>query len=179
MKIYTKTGDSGSTSLLGGERVDKNHPRIEAYGTIDELNSFIGLLEVYTNHSSSKLFLRSIQNKLFNIGSILACPRDVNYNLPQITISDIEEMENEIDKMDQVLSPLTAFILPGGSIAISHTHVCRTISRRAERRVIEVVRLEHIDSNIIIFLNRLSDYFFVLGRFIACEEKIEEIKWQK
>ena len=178
MKIYTKTGDKGKTSLLTGKRVPKYHPRIEAYGTVDELNSFIGLLRAYDFNDGDKEALIEIQNLLFNIGSNLAMDeKKPEYALPEISEKDIELLEKEMDRMDTILPKLKEFILPGGDKAVALCHVCRSVCRRTERLCIELSENEDIDNLIIIYLNRLSDYFFVLGRKIAFDKKIEVPTW--
>jgi cob(I)alamin adenosyltransferase len=178
MKIYTKTGDKGKTSLLNGKRVPKYHPRIEAYGTVDELNSFIGLLRAFDFNKDDKNALISIQNLLFNIGSNLAMDeKNTEYPLPQVTEKDIELLENEMDRMDDVLPKLKEFILPGGDKAVALSHVCRSVCRRVERLCTELSENEEINDLIIIYLNRLSDYFFVLGRKIAFDKNIEIPTW--
>lgn len=172
MKIYTKTGDKGETSLLGGTRVSKSDARIEAYGTIDELNSCIGL--VVSSVKTHREFLISIQHHLFNAGSILASDGRKQFKLPEITDKDIHALEVEIDRMNEILEPLKNFILPGGSVAASHAHVARCVCRRAERRVVD---LKEDYSDIVKYLNRLSDYLFVLSRSILQEEGVPEVKW--
>lgn len=176
MKIYTKTGDKGKTSLYGGTRIFKSDARIEAYGNIDELNSFLGLL-IEFSPSIKKELLFKIQNELFVQGSHLAAGNDHDFKLPEFNESLVQELETDIDSMNEVLDPLKHFILPGGSTSISYAHVCRTIARRAERGVVKLSIEENVPQEIIIFLNRLSDYFFVLARFIAKEEDVQETKW--
>lgn len=174
MKIYTKTGDKGETSLLGGTRVSKAHQKIEAYGTVDELNSIIGLLV-----SSDERYIqvhKEIQNTLFNIGSLLATEREVNFTLPEVKEEDIVFLEEQIDSMNEFLPKLKTFVLPGGDMCNAYAHMARTVCRRAERRV---VVLEGEYGLIIRYLNRLSDYFFVLGRAYLYHAGIEEDKWQK
>jgi len=179
MKIYTKTGDKGKTSLLSGKRVPKNHPRIEAYGTVDELNSFIGLLRAYDINDGDKLVLGRIQNLLFTMGSNLAMEeKNPDFGLPEINTHDIEQLEKEMDRMDEILPKLNAFIIPGGDKAVALSHVCRSICRRAERLCIELFENEPVDDLIIIYLNRLSDYFFMLGRKIAYDKKIAVPEWK-
>jgi len=180
MKLYTKTGDSGLTGLIGGTRISKNDLRIEAYGTIDELNSFVGLLTTYDILEKELLFLRYIQNHLFSIGSHLATDRN-RVNLPKAAIisdQDVSLIETEIDTLDGFLPELTAFILPGGTQASSFSHICRTIARRAERRIIEVSNLYDVDSQVIVFVNRLSDYFFALARYLNVDNGQKEIYWK-
>lgn len=177
MKIYTKSGDKGETSLFGGSRISKDHMRIEAYGTIDELNSFLGFcIEKVKNHTEVEL-LKKIQIKLFDIGSILASPKDSSYALPEISEKDISSLETSIDEMNESLPPLKHFILPGGSEAIASTHLCRTVCRRAERRIVSVADDVKDAALIIKYINRLSDYFFIFGRYVGFKQSIEEIKW--
>ena len=165
MKIYTKSGDKGETSLLSGNRVSKNHARIEAYGSVDELSSFIGYLRAYDIDENSKIVLFKIQKVLFSMGSLLALDENkYKLNLDNIKISDIEFLENEIDAMNENLPKLTEFIIPGGSKTAGLSHVCRTVCRRCERLVVGLEKTEDVDNNIIQYLNRLSDYFFVLAR---------------
>ncbi len=181
MKIYTKTGDEGLTGLIGGTRVPKNDLRIEAYGTVDELNSFIGLLASYPQLDDELSFLEKIQHRLFAVGSHLATDREQT-NMDEASIisdEDIAELEGSIDRITEKLPPLKAFILPGGSREGSVCHVCRTVSRRAERRITEVSQIYNIDKQIIIYINRLSDYFFVLSRFITLKKGNKEILWKK
>ncbi len=180
-KIYTKGGDRGQTSLIGGTRVGKNNQRIEAYGTIDELNAFIGLLSTYALKESDILFLKEIQHKLFNMGSNLATDPDKT-TLQQASIIesvDISNLEDAIDRMDDELPELNNFVLPGGSAAGATAHICRTITRRAERRVIDLNETSPLDPAIIQYLNRLSDYFFVLSRYITVNEGNTEFLWKK
>lgn len=180
MKIYTKTGDKGETGLIGGTRISKSDVRIEAYGTVDELNSFIGMLLCYDAMGGQNKVLESIQNKLFVIGSHLATDTSVAKISEKsiITELDILKIENEIDKMNAELPELRAFILPGGSVEGSFCHICRTISRRAERRIIELDILHRVDNHIIVYANRLSDYFFTLARFVSFNIGAKEILWK-
>lgn len=178
MKIYTKGGDKGQTSLFGGKRLSKDHIRIEAYGTIDELNSFVGLLTANLPTSVYNNLLVNIQNRLFDIGSHLASDADKMVLPSHIDDNDIKSLENGIDAMNEELPPLKNFILPGGSQTISLAHVCRTICRRAERRVVTLQQNEEIENQVVIYLNRLSDFFFTLARYEAHVSQIEEIKWQ-
>jgi cob(I)alamin adenosyltransferase len=179
MKIYTKTGDKGKTSLLTGKRVSKNHPRIEAYGSIDELNSFIGLLRSNALNANDSLFLEQIQNNLFSIGSLLAMDeKRPEFGLKEINPFDIQQIENEIDEITLLLPKLKSFIIPGGSQAIASCHVCRSVCRRAERHCIQLDEFEAVEPNIIIYLNRLSDYFFMLARKVAFENKIKLPEWK-
>ncbi len=180
-KIYTKTGDLGKTSLIGGTKVPKSNIRIEAYGTIDELNSFIGLTADHLTHEPSKNILKEIQDRLFTIGSSLACDPDKESKLkiPDLKETDIELLEKEIDKMNAELAEMKSFILPGGHVAISTTHVTRCVCRRAERLCVNMQ--EHdlfVDSLVIKYLNRLSDYLFVLARYAGHLLGIEDIPWK-
>ncbi len=182
MKIYTKTGDKGETGLYGGVRVSKNSPRIEAYGTIDELNSFIGLAVTEVQDKAVKDLLNKIQNQLFTVGTDLSTPysfEDQKKDILRVTPDFYEEIEKSIDFFEEKLDELKNFIIPGGSKSASLLHICRTISRRSERRIVALNSLEQINSNIVIFLNRLSDLFFVLSRY---ENKISnhpDIIWNK
>jgi len=179
LKIYTKTGDSGTTSLLGGARVSKAHIRIDAYGTIDELNSYIGLLNDQAVNAPRHDFLKEIQDRLFTIGSHLATePGKDKVVKPDLFDSDIESLEGGMDTMDADLPALTSFILPGGHQSVSFAHLARTVCRRAERIAIALNDHEAVDPLIIRYLNRLSDYLFVLGRKMAQELKAEEVKWE-
>lgn len=177
MKIYTKTGDEGTTSLFGGRRIAKDDLRIEAYGTVDELNSFIGLLLASIQDDGQQAVLTEVQNRLFTIGAALATDPNNSNVSSDIHDHDIERLEREMDNMDQLLSPLRNFILPGGDIAISNAHVCRTVCRRAERRVITLASESTVDKKIVIYLNRLSDYFFILSRYLSHIHQIVEIPW--
>ena len=178
-KIYTKTGDKGTTALIGGIRVPKNHPRIETYGTVDELNAFIGLLRDQEIDTYSKQRLTKIQEQLFTLESQVALDPDKNSSkLPALFDEDVEMLEKEIDKMNETLPPLTAFILPGGHPVVSYAHICRTICRRAERLIIKLNTNSSVDEINIRYLNRLSDYLFVLGRKFAMDFKVEETVWK-
>ncbi|HMN26472.1 MAG: cob(I)yrinic acid a,c-diamide adenosyltransferase [Ignavibacteriaceae bacterium] len=180
MKIYTKTGDKGETGLFGGERVSKNSLRLNAYGTIDELNSFVGLAIIETNCDEIKNLLIDLQNKLFFLGSDLATPeteKNKKLKITRLPDSYIFETEQAIDKFETQLEKLKHFILPGGSRGSALLHICRTISRRAEREVVALKTTEHIGENIVIFLNRLSDLFFVLSRFENKYSNIPDTKW--
>lgn len=178
-KIYTKTGDKGTTSLIGGARVPKYHPRIEAYGTVDELNSFIGLLRDQDIDAHSKTVLTIIQERLFTLESMVAQePNNEAVDLPRLSSGDVELLEKEIDKMNEKLPPLTSFILPGGHPFVSYSHICRTICRRSERLLIKLSVDSQVEDINIIYLNRLSDYFFVLGRKLAADLKVDEILWK-
>lgn len=178
MKIYTKTGDKGQTSLIGGKRVPKYHARIEAYGTIDELISYIGFLRDQDIDSETRSFLIAIQDKLMSCASILAADcSDCKVKIPKILPQDISKVESEIDRMDSQLEPLSSFILPGGHQAVSVCHVCRTTCRRAERIVIKLSEETPVPDDLIKYINRLSDYFFMLSRYLAKKLKIEQIPW--
>lgn len=177
-KIYTKTGDTGKTSLFGGKRVLKDDERIEAYGTIDELNSFVGLLRDSVERQEIIGQLAKIQNKLFDLGSYLATPEKKKED-SGVTADNILWMEACIDEMDSELPPLKNFILPGGHPHVSYAHLCRTVCRRAERKVVSLDKSSEIDPLVIQYLNRLSDYFFILARSIALQYGVAEIKWSK
>ena len=177
MKIYTKTGDTGETSLFGGARLPKNHIRIESYGTVDELNSYIGLVSDSTDNQSIKLVLKEIQDRLFTIGSHLASDPSKDMIVPDLKLTDIETLETEMDNMDLVLEPLRHFILPGGHVSVSYCHVARCVCRRCERLVVALAQNEKVDAMIVQYLNRLSDYLFVLARYMAHELGIVENKW--
>lgn len=177
-KIYTKGGDKGETSLLGGTRVPKYHDRIEAYGTLDELNSYVGLIRDQQIDQHYKDILFDIQNKLFIAESHLASDKQENIKqLPKLNTENITLLEKEIDKMDEEIPPLKSFILPGGHTVVSYCHIARTICRRAERVVIKLGNQHEIDPVIVKYLNRLSDYLFVLARKIAKDFNIEESLW--
>ena len=180
-KIYTKTGDLGKTSLIGGTRVPKSHLRIESYGTIDELNSFIGFLFDQLTDETSKKILREIQDRLFTIGSSLACDpeKEPKMKLPDLREEDIKLLETSIDEMNNALKPMKSFILPGGSMAVSSAHIARCVCRRAERICVNM--LEHemfVDPLVVKYLNRLSDHLFVLARYIAHLTGVSEIEWK-
>ncbi len=180
MKLYTKTGDKGQTGLIGGTRVSKNDIRIETYGTVDELNSFIGMLTTYSIPDEYRSFLRIIQNQLFAIGSYLATDTSkVPLSRASILNNDaILRLENEIDRLDEFLPSLSSFVLPGGSQSGALCHVCRTITRRTERRLFDMNELYTIDNQIIVYFNRLSDYFFALSRYFTLQNGGEEIYWK-
>jgi cob(I)alamin adenosyltransferase len=178
-KIYTKTGDEGLTSLFGGKRLLKSDLRIDTYGTTDELNSWIGVLRDMDVNQSRKGTLIEIQDRLFTIGSILATePGNTKVKIPSLSESDVIFLEKRIDEMDTILAPLLFFVLPGGHPSISWGHVARTVCRRAERLVIALDATEKIDPVVIKYLNRLSDYLFVLCRMMAHELKIDETPWK-
>lgn len=178
--IYTCTGDTGTTSLVGGKRLPKDDTRIEAYGTIDELSANVGLLATSANLAPGQLeILQTIQNKLFNIGSYLATDNDSPTDIAGLTDSDIGHIEQAIDSMDAQLPPLRNFVLPGGTATAAIAHVCRTVARRAERRIVTLSRIAPIDPRVMKFINRLSDYFFVLARFNNVKAQVDEIFWNK
>jgi cob(I)alamin adenosyltransferase len=178
MKIYTKTGDQGTTSLFGGKRVSKAALRIEAYGTVDELNSWIGLLRDQQVNAIRKEFLTGIQDRLFTTGSILATePGNTKVKIPALTDADVEKLEAEIDAMDSALPSMRSFILPGGHQSVSFCHISRTVCRRAERLIIALNDTEPVDPIVIKYINRLSDYLFVLARKMGAELRSEEVLW--
>jgi cob(I)alamin adenosyltransferase len=179
MKIYTKTGDKGTTSLIGGTRLSKAHVRIEAYGTVDELNSYIGLLRDQPVNESRKDLLKEIQDRLFTIGSHLASePEQSKRILPDLEDRDIAFLETEMDKIDTNIPPLRAFVLPGGHVSVSFGHIARTVCRRAERAVIHLQQGEEVEAIVIRYLNRLSDYLFMLCRAMTYELGVEEVIWK-
>ena len=181
MKIYTKTGDKGTTSLIGGTKVPKSHLRIEAYGTVDELNSYIGLCKDLLTDEQGQKVLLEVQDRLFTIGSSLACDpiKEPKMRIPDLKETDIELLEKEIDRMEETLPPMKCFILPGGHTTLSHLHIARCVCRRAERCCVrlELESLE-VEEIIIKYLNRLSDYLFVLSRYTGHQLKAEEIPWK-
>jgi len=178
MKIYTKTGDKGETSLFGGSRVSKGHLRIHAYGTLDELNSYIGLLNDLSSDEKMSQELHRIQDRLFTLGALLATEHEkAKKRLPIITLEDIEYLEESIDKMDQSLDPLKTFILPGGHPTVSYCHIARCVCRRAERLTVELSEHNNIDVLVIQYLNRLSDYLFVCSRYLTKILKVQEKLW--
>ena len=185
MKIYTKTGDNGTTALFGGTRVAKHHIRIESYGTIDELNSWLGLIRDQEINAQAINMLTTIQEKLFTVGAILATDPEKailkngkeRLNIPKVNRSDIELLEKEMDQMNAELPEMTHFILPGGHTTVSYCHIARTVCRRAERLVSHLNANESIDELVMMYINRLSDYLFVLARKLSSELQAEEIKW--
>lgn len=185
MKIYTKTGDLGETSLLGGKRVPKHHLRIDTYGTVDELNSHIGLLkDQHLDEAISKTLLK-IQNDLFTIGSMLATPPESEntrpskkrLNIPQISSNDVAYLEKEIDRLQEELPEMTHFVLPGGHPTVSICHITRCVCRRAERIIVLLHFEEQVNEHILAYFNRLSDYLFVLARKLTRDNQAEEIPW--
>jgi len=179
MKIYTKTGDKGKTSLIGGTRVSKHHIRIEAYGTVDELNSHIGLIRDQQIDEHSKKILIEIQDRLFTIGSSLASDPDKSrMKIPDLKEEDITLLEKEIDTMNEVLPQMRSFVLPGGNTIVSYCHIARCVCRRAERITIHLSENSFVDELVIKYLNRLSDYLFVLARKLSQDLKAVEIPWK-
>ena len=186
MKIYTKTGDSGQTSLFGGQRVPKYHLRIESYGTVDELNSYIGLIRDQQIDNHLKTILIQIQNDLFTLGAMLATPPEKEklksgkdrLNIPKVSDDSIQQLEEEIDQMNETLAPMTCFVLPGGHTTVSFCHIARCVCRRAERLCVQLNDTEPLDEHIITYLNRLSDYIFVLARKLTLVNQAEEIPWK-
>ena len=178
MKIYTKRGDSGETSLIGGDRVAKHHIRIEAYGTIDELNSYIGILRSFTDDKINSKVLPEIQDRLFTVGSLLASAPGSKMRVPDLHDADTELLEESIDQMNAELPELRSFVLPAGSLEVSHCHVARCICRRAERLIVHLNEEQHIEPIIIQYINRLSDYLFVLSRYKGMKQGVEEVSWK-
>ena len=179
--IYTRTGDKGKTSLVGGARVKKTHVRLEAYGTVDELNSQLGLLYTYLTEEGDKKLILWVQHKLFSVGSYLATDQS-NTALrieSQIADEDIHRLENAIDEADALLPPLKAFVIPGGSRGSAVCQVCRTVCRRAERRILTMAEEHEVTENVSAFINRLSDYLFVLARKMNLLAETDEIYWDK
>ena len=185
MKIYTRTGDKGTTALFGGTRVPKHHIRIDSYGTVDELNSHIGLIRDQKIEESSKKMLIDIQDKLFTVGAVLATDPEKailkngekRLNIPTIDMEDIQQLEKEIDKMNESLPPMTHFVLPGGHQTVSFCHIARCVCRRAERLATALHEIEPFEEITLHYLNRLSDYLFVLARKLSHDLKAEEIEW--
>ncbi len=178
MKIYTKTGDVGETSLFGGRRVLKSELRIDAYGTVDELNSWIGLLADTQADVATRQLLRQIQDRLFTLGSTLAAdPENEKLKVPDLHESDVALLESTMDAYEAVLAPLRHFVLPGGHVHVSYCHLARTVCRRAERLCVALHAAESIHPLLIKYLNRLSDYLFVLARKTAHDLNVEEVKW--
>ena len=181
IKIYTKTGDAGLTSLIGGTKVPKSDLRIDAYGTVDELNSWIGLINDQLNMEEFKNELKDIQDRLFTIGSSLACDADKEpkMKLPDLHESDIRLLEVKIDEMTAQLPPMKSFILPGGHVTVSSIHVCRTVCRRAERLLVGMQQHElFLEPKVLQYINRLSDYLFTLARYAAEKLGVPEIPWK-
>jgi cob(I)alamin adenosyltransferase len=178
MKIYTKTGDQGETSLIGGTRVPKFHLRIECYGTVDELNSYIGLIRCQDIDTHAQQILKEIQDRLFTIGASLASdPGKSRMKTPDLHLTDITLLEEEIDLMNEVLPELKHFVLPGGNTVISYCHIARCICRRAERLTVHLAAESYVDNHVTIYLNRLSDYLFVLARKLGFDVNADENVW--
>ncbi len=177
-KIYTKTGDEGQTALFGGKRLPKSHLRIECYGTVDELNSFLGLVRDSSQDSHVRSTLFEIQNRLFDLGANLATDPEKQLPIPTLTEADIQLLENDIDMMESSLPQLKNFILPGGHVVVSHCHVARCVCRRAERLVVALSMEENVGTGVLKYLNRLSDYLFVLARKLGQQVGAEEVIWK-
>ena len=185
MKIYTKTGDKGTTALFGGKRVSKNHLRIESYGTVDELNSYIGLIKDQEIDNQTKNILVKIQNDLFTLGSMLATPLEneilkngkERLNIPKITAESVAYLENTIDEISSKLPQMTHFILPGGHTTVSYCHIARCVCRRSERLSVSLHEQEEINPIILTYLNRLSDFLFILARKLSNDLSAKEIPW--
>jgi len=180
MKIYTKTGDQGLTSLIGGSRVPKSSLRIDCYGTVDELNSYLGLLRDQEVNAARRDFLKEIQDRLFTIGSHLATDpeQEGTKRLPDLHAADVALLEMEMDAMSETLTPLRHFVLPGGHPAVSFGHVARCVCRRAERLAVHLREESAVEELVIMYLNRLSDYLFVLSRAMAHDLGVEEVTWK-
>jgi cob(I)alamin adenosyltransferase len=178
-RIYTKTGDKGETSIIGGTRLPKYHVRIEAYGAVDELNSWIGLIRDQNETSAHINVLLEIQDRLFTMGSLLAADPEKNkMTLPQLSEKDVELLESEIDKIEDEVPPMKSFVLPGGNPLVSYCHISRCVCRRAERDVLKLSIEQRVDELIVKYLNRLSDYLFTLSRKLAFDLKVDEIPWK-
>ena len=179
MKVYTKTGDKGQTSLFGGKRVPKHDLRIDAYGTVDELNSYIGLIRDQDIDKRSIETLIEVQDRLFTLGSILATePGNTKMKIPQIFPEDIILLEKEMDEMNEHLPEMRSFVLPGGHTTVSYCHITRCVCRRAERLISHLSENEEIDPLVLQYLNRLSDYLFVLARKIVIDKEVQEVEWK-
>ena len=181
MKIYTKTGDRGTTSLIGGTKVSKSHLRIDAYGTVDELNSWIGVVSDHTSDEALKKVLKEVQDRLFTIGSSLACDpeKEPKLKIPDLHEGDITFLESEIDRMSAALPEMKSFVLPGGAPAVSFAHVARCVCRRAERLCVALQEVDlEVEDLVLKYLNRLSDHLFMLARYIGQQQGAEEIKWK-
>jgi len=178
MKVYTKTGDKGKTSLFGGSRVSKGHIRIHAYGTVDELNSYIGLLSDLSPDESRNQELLRIQDRLFTLGALLATENEASKKrLPSITLKDISVLEESIDRMEESLDPIKTFVLPGGHPTVSYCHISRCVCRRAERICVELSEINRVEEFVIQYLNRLSDYLFVFSRHLTKILSVKETPW--
>lgn len=176
-RIYTKTGDEGDTALFGGRRVAKSHLRVDAYGTVDELNSYVGWLRDSVLEEEIKQLLTQVQHRLFTVGAALASDPEKHPPIPDLLPEDIALLEKEIDRMDAHLPPLKHFILPGGHTTVSVCHVCRTVCRRAERLVVALHQTDPVEPLVLQYLNRLSDYFFMLARQLGHDLGAEEVIW--
>lgn len=179
--VYTRTGDAGITSLVGGTRVPKTHIRLEAYGTVDELNAHLGLLATYLTDEYDRNCILRVQHTLFAVGAQLAtdASQPVSGQQPAVSQTQVEALEQEIDRVDSLLPPLRAFVLPGGGRGAAQCHVCRTVCRRAERRILALAQEVAVPPELTAYMNRLSDYLFVLSRKLNQDEKKGEIIWQK
>jgi len=177
-RIYTKTGDAGETALFGGRRLPKSHLRIEAYGTVDELNSYLGLVRDCTEDDELRLLLKDIQERLFSLGACLATDPAKNTTPSGLHLFDVEILEKQIDAMEAGLPPLKNFILPGGHTTVSFCHIARCVCRRAERLVVALNLTEPVDPILIKYLNRLSDYLFVLARLFSKKLGAAEVIWK-
>ena len=180
MKIYTKTGDEGKTSLFGGQRVSKDAPRVEAYGTVDELNALLGVVATFLDDTTLLERIRHIQGDLFVIGADLATPADAGKAaawVPRLTAADVQRLETWIDEAEAELAPMKTFVLPGGTPAAAHLHLARTVCRRAERRVVSLEHFEPISPEVRVYLNRLSDLLFVWARLVNQRAAVEDIPW--
>ncbi len=179
MKIYTKTGDTGETALFGGQRVAKDALRIEAYGAVDELNAFLGLAVHHCTSPDIQSRLQRVQGELFQVGADLATPLDAKTSyISRLDADPARRLESEIDEWQELLPPLTSFILPGGSQPSAALHIARTICRRAERRTVSLARAEPINEAVIVYLNRLSDWLFVLARLVNHRHNVPETPWR-
>lgn len=178
MKIYTKKGDMGETSLIGGLRVPKHHVRIESYGTIDELNSYIGVLRSFVSDSINTSILPEIQDRLFTVGSLLASAPGSKMIVPDLHAEDVQLLEKAIDSMHLELPELKSFVLPAGNMSVAQCHVARCVCRRAERLIVHLNELESVEPIVLQYINRLSDYLFVLARYQAHTDKVEEVSWK-
>lgn len=180
LKIYTKTGDNGNTSLIGGTKIPKSHIRIDSYGNVDELNSYVGLINDYLQDEVLKNTLKQVQDRLFTIGSSLACDpgKETGMHIPDLKEEDILFLEKQIDRMNDTLPTMKHFILPGGHVAVSTIHITRCVCRRAERGVVNLLQHEQfVDPLVIKYLNRLSDYLFILARYVGKQLGVEEAIW--
>ena len=177
MKIYTKKGDQGETGLFGGMRLPKHHIRIESYGSVDELNSFLGLIRDLHEENTVRDELKKIQEDLFSIGSLLASDPTKDMKLPKLPGTKVQVLEKAIDRMEQMLPPLRNFILPGGHPTVSYCHVARCVCRRAERNMVALHEIQPLDDILLQYINRLSDYLFVLARYTGLQLGVEDVTW--